>query len=71
MGAIPLEITIYKKNRRQAVLDVTADPKNPSQIREVLTDYLSGEGWDKGRWGEFEAEARAQGSGKVLAKVRP
>ena len=70
MGAIPLEVTIYRKNRRQVVLDVDADPRNPSQIREVLTDWLAGEGWDKGRWGEFTAEARAQGSGKVLATVR-
>lgn len=70
MGAIPLDVTILRKNRREAVLDVTADPGNPLDVREVLVSWLRGNGWDEGRWGEFVAEARAQGTGKVLATVR-
>lgn len=71
MGAIPLVFTILRKNRRQVVLDVTADPSNPGEMRDILTGWLQADGWDKGRWPEFTAEARAQGSGKVLARVRP
>lgn len=70
MGAIPLIFTILRKNRREAVLDVTADPANPSEMRDILTGYLTAEKWDKGRWPEFTAEVRAHGSGKVLARVR-
>ena len=65
-----LDITILRKNRRQDVLSVEGDPDDTGAMEKILKGWLDSNGWDKGRWSEFVAEARAQGSGKVLATVR-
>lgn len=66
----PLEFRITRKGRHEATLEVVADPANPAELREVLRNWLTGNGWSRGRWGEFEAEAFAAGTSKRLARVR-
>lgn len=67
MAARELELHIYRKNRRQDVLKVTADPADTGALRQYLIDWLAGGRWDKGLWHEFELTAW---TGSRLAKVR-
>lgn len=66
----PLDLEILRKNRREAVVQAEADPTNHSVLRDHLKGWLTGNGWDEGRWGEFEMIARPAGEGKILARVR-
>ena len=66
----PLDLEILRKNRREAVIETEADPTNYSVLRDHLKGWLEGNGWDRGRWGEFELVARYAGEGKVRATVR-
>jgi hypothetical protein len=66
----PLDLEILRKNRREAVLETEADPANYSVLEDHLKGWLSGDGWDGGRWGEFEMIVRPAGEGKILARVR-
>jgi hypothetical protein len=70
MTEMRLELVIRRKGRKEDTLAVTADPANPEALRLILTGWLDGEGWAKGRWGEFEMEVFAAGTSKRLARVR-
>ena len=65
-----LELDIYRKGRHEDTLAVFADPDSKRELRDALVSWLEGHKWSPGRWGEFEAEVRAAGRGKVLATVR-
>jgi hypothetical protein len=66
-----LAVTVRRKGRREDSFDVEADPRNPSTFREVLTKWLADNRWDKGRWGEFELDAREADNGpRVRLSVR-
>ena len=71
MAGQALELRITRKGRHEATLEVSADPANPSELRQILTGWLGGNGWDRGRWPEFEATVFAAGTSKRLARVRP
>jgi hypothetical protein len=50
---------------------VAADPRNPRELREVLTGWLKDNKWAKGLWGEFELTAREADNGpRARATVR-
>ena len=66
----PLDLEILRKNRREAVLSVDADPADARGLGDTLRGWLDGNGWDEGRWREFELVARPAGEGKILARVR-
>ena len=70
MTTQPLDIEIRRKGRREASFKATADPAVPKELRDILTGWLAGNGWDKGRWGEFQLTAFADGTWKKLATVR-
>jgi len=70
MAKQSLELTILRKGRREAVISVVADPDDVPALRDSLQGWLAGNGWSRGRWGEFEAEVRRSGENKVLKKVR-
>ena len=65
-----LDLEILRKGRREDVIEAEADPTNFSVLRDHLTGWLEGNGWDEGRWREFELAARHAGEGKVRARVR-
>lgn len=65
-----LELTVLRRGRKEDTLDLFADPADISALQKVLKGWLQANGWDKGRWPEFELEARHAGEGKVRAKVR-
>lgn len=71
MASQALELRITRKGRHEATLEVSADPANPAEVRQILTGWLEGNGWGRGRWAEFEAEAFAAGTSRRLARVRP
>jgi len=71
MSRRALEFRITRKGRHEATLEVEADPANPAELRQVLTGWLTGNGWDRGRWAEFEAVAFAAGTSTRVARVRP
>jgi hypothetical protein len=70
MTSQPLDVTIFRNGRKQDEIQVTADPANPAELRDVLEAWLSGNGWGAILWGQFELAARAAGKWKVLATVR-
>jgi hypothetical protein len=66
-----LEVTVRRKGRPEGSFDVEADPRNPASLRDVLTGWLRDNRWDKGRWGEFDLEAREADNGpRVRVNVR-
>lgn len=69
MAKQSLELTILRKGRREAVISVVADPDDVPALRDSLQGWLAGNGWSRGRWGEFEAEVRRADSGSVLRTV--
>ena len=71
MAREALEMRLTRKGRHEVTLGVDADPRNIGELRQVLTGWLDGEGWDVGRWGEFEATVFAAGSSRRVARVRP
>lgn len=71
MAGQPLECRITRKGRHEATVEVSADPANPAELRQILTAWLAGNGWDRGRWGEFEMVAFAAGTSRRMGKVRP
>ena len=65
-----LELQVLHKNRNEAGWDAIGDPRDPSWIQEQLHNWLSSNGWHKGRWSEFEMVARQLGDGRVRGRVR-
>lgn len=65
-----LELTVLRNGRRQDVIDMFADPDDIPALEGRLRGWLSGNKWHESRWGEFEAEVRLAGEGKVRRKVR-
>ena len=65
-----LDLTVIRKGRTEDTIDMSADPADIGGLEKVLKGWLVANKWDKGRWGEFELEARHAGEGKVRAKVR-
>jgi hypothetical protein len=39
-------------------------------LRDALRGWLRGNKWDEGLWGQFEANVRYAGEGKIRAVVR-
>lgn len=70
MTSQPLDLEILRKNRHEDYITADADPANPAELEKILKGWLSGNKWDKGRWGEFEMLVRRAGEGKVRLKVR-
>lgn len=70
MAKRALDLEIRRKGRRETALVTEADPADFSGLRDHLRGWLEGEGWDEGRWREFEMVVRPAGEGKVLARVR-
>lgn len=70
MKPIPLDLEVMRGNRHEDRLSVTADPENPAALREILTGWLEGNKWGRGRWHEFNMLVRYAGENKVRAKVR-
>jgi hypothetical protein len=70
MTTQPLEIEIRRKGRKEASFKVTADPANPKELRDILTGWLTGNKWGRGKWDQFEAVAFADGTWTKLATVR-
>jgi hypothetical protein len=66
----PLDLEILRKGRREAVLSVEAEPADARALGDALRGWLAGNGWDEGRWREFELIARPAGEGRALARVR-
>jgi hypothetical protein len=67
----PLVVTVLRKGNRQDRFEVEADPRNPAALKDVLTGWLSDNGWSKGRWGEFTLDVREADSGpRVKTSVR-
>jgi hypothetical protein len=65
-----LQVTVLRNGRRQDRFRVDADPRNQADLRAILTDWLEDNKWHRGRWGEFELDAReADGGSRVNATV--
>jgi hypothetical protein len=71
MAKRALELRIERKGRRQDTLEITADPADTIGLRRLLTDWLEGEGWDRGLWPQFSMTIFAAGSWKKLGRVKP
>ena len=71
MAPIQLDVEIYRKSRREAKLDVHADPADTRALRALLKDWLESSGWDKGYWGQFTLTAFEAGTwNRVVKGVR-
>lgn len=70
MTSQPLDLTIFRGSRKQAALQVTADPANPAELQAVLVQWLAGSKWGESLWPQFELVARAAGGYRVLSRVR-
>jgi hypothetical protein len=70
MTSQPLDLTISRKGRPYDVIQATADPANPAELREILVQWLTGKRWGEILWPQFEITARAVGRSKKLATVR-
>jgi hypothetical protein len=68
--AADLDFEVLRKGRHYDEFDVTADPADTPGLRQILRDYLAGEGWDEGLWPQFSAHVRMSGKSKVIQKVR-
>lgn len=68
--AKPLDFRVIRKGVKQDEFQVSADPADHEALEKKLKSWLEGKKWHPVRWKEFEAEVRARGEGKVLAKVR-
>lgn len=70
MTARNLELEILRRGRHADDIDLHADPDDVGTLKDTLTGWLEGNGWAKGRWGEFELLVRHAGEYKVRRKVR-
>ena len=70
MTARNLELEILRRGRHADDIDLHADPDDVAALKATLTGWLEGNGWAKGRWGEFELLVRFAGEYKVRRKVR-
>jgi hypothetical protein len=65
-----LDLTILRKGRTEDRLDLFADPDDVDTLEKTLRNWLVGNKWHAGRWGEFEMQVRYDGEGKVRRTVR-
>jgi hypothetical protein len=65
-----LELEVLHRSRHEDYLHVFADPDSNRSMREYLTGWLSANGWDRGRWGEFELAVRYEGEWLVRKRVK-
>jgi hypothetical protein len=70
MSPQPLDIVINRRGRKEAELQLHADPDDYEALSTFLRDWLEGNHWHPGRWGEFEAVVFKAGSWDRLATVR-
>ena len=66
MGRRELDFTVRRRGSRFADFSADADPRDPHELRQLLTDAIRRDGWDASRIGEFEMEVRYAGDGRVL-----
>ena len=67
---MPLDFTVLHRTRHEQTLSIDADPGDTPALERVLAGWLEGNGWHKGRWGEFSAEVRHRDGIRVVARVR-
>lgn len=65
-----LEITVQRKGKPVDRMDMRADPDNIPGLQAVLKDWLVGDGWSRGFWGQFSLAVRYAGSGRIQKTVR-
>lgn len=70
MARRDLEITMNRRGKPVESLDMNADPDNIPGLQAVLRGWLEGEGWDPKLWGQFAADIRYAGQGKIRRTVR-
>jgi len=66
MARRDLEVTILRKGRREDQFAVSADPRNPADLRDILHAWLEGNRWDRGRWGEFTMDVCEDDNGPAV-----
>jgi integrase len=66
MGRRSLDFTVRRRGSRFADFTAEADPRDPDELRQLLTDAIRRDGWDASRIGEFEMEVRYTGDRRVL-----
>jgi hypothetical protein len=62
-----LDFTVRRRGSRFADFTAEADPCDPDELRQLLTDAIRRDGWDASRIGEFEMEVRYAGDRRVLS----
>jgi hypothetical protein len=70
MARSDLDVEVRRKGRREAEFTVTADPNNISELRSVLSGWLSGEGWHEDLWAQFDMLVRFSGEHRIRRMVR-
>lgn len=65
-----LNLTITRKGRTEDRLDLFADPDDVDTLQKTLRNWLEGNKWHPGRYGEFELIVRYDDEGKVRRRVR-
>lgn len=68
--AKPLDFRVLRNGVTKDEFQVSADPTDTDALEKRLKSWLEGKRWHPVRWKDFEAEVRARGDSKVLAKVR-
>lgn len=65
-----LELEVLHRSRHEDYLHVFADPDSNRSMGTFLRDWLRANGWDQGRWAEFELLVRHEGERMVRKRVR-
>lgn len=66
-----LDVEVIRNGRPfGARFGITEDPADYDALRDALRGWLRGNKWDEGLWGQFEANVRYAGEGKIRAVVR-